>query len=137
MADLTQTAANVSTKSSNPDIAVVQVGEAITQGNPVYSDSSDSNKYKKAVTTDADTSAAEGIALTPADDDEWTIIQRNGNIDLGATLTIGETYYVSNTAGNIMPSADVSTGEFVTSLGVAVAADSLKLDINASGVARA
>jgi hypothetical protein len=69
--------------------------------------------------------------------DGYFIMATSGPIDLGATLTVGETYYVSDTAGAIMPSADVSSGEYVTALGVATAADTINLDINASGIARA
>lgn len=134
MADLTQTAANVGVNANNTRTQIVQAGEAITQGEPVYENNS---KYFQGDASTLAASQVGGIALTPAATDGYFIMATEGKVDLGATLTVGETYYVSDTAGAIMPSADLSTGEYVTSLGVASAADTLELSINASGIARA
>lgn len=134
MANLSQTAANVGVNATTARVQIVQAGEAITQGQPVYLTG---GKYYRADASALASSQATGVALTPAATDGYFIMATSGAIDLGATLTVGETYYVSDTAGAIMPAADVSTGEYVTSLGVASAADTLVLDINASGIARA
>lgn len=134
MADLSQTAANVGVNATTARTTIKQAGEAITQGQPVYLNS---GKYYKADASALASSQATGIALTPAAVDGYFIMATSGPIDLGATLTVGETYYVSDTAGGVMPSADVSSGEYVTALGVASAGDTLNLDINASGIARA
>lgn len=134
MANLTQTAANVGVNASNTRVQIVQAGEAITQGQPVYDNS---NKYYRGDASTLAASQVGGVALTPAATDGYFIMATEGKVDLGATLTVGETYYVSDTAGAIMPAADVSTGEYVTSLGVASATDTLELNINASGIARA
>ena len=128
MADLSQTAANVSlTDVTGNRVAAVTAGEAITQGMPVYLQS---NKYYKA---DASTQAAakcRGIALTPAAADElFVLASPDSTVDVGATLTIGETYVVSGTSGGIAPIADLTTGEFVTILGTATTAGKLPLNI--------
>ena len=136
MADLTQTAANVKVKS-NSNVTIVTVGEAVSAGMPGYKNTADSNKYYKAITTNATTALAAGIFMTSAATAGSAVFLTSGDCDLGATLVIGETYFVSNTTGKIMPSADVSTGEFVTSLGTATAADNFPLSIQASGIARA
>ncbi|MEM6260157.1 MAG: hypothetical protein AAGI37_17920 [Planctomycetota bacterium] len=134
MADLSQTAANVGVNDSNTRTQIVQAGEAITQGEPVYLNN---GKYFLGDASALASSQVTGIALTPAVTDGYFIMATSGKVDLGDTLTVGETYYVSDTPGNIMPAGDISTGEYVTSLGVASAADTLELNINASGIARA
>ena len=136
MANLTQTAANVglTANSASTTATVVQAGEAITQGMPVYLLSS---KYYKADASALGSAAATHLAVTPAATDEYFVaVPTGGTVDLGATLTVGTTYVVSATAGAIAPEADLLTGEFVTSLGVASAAGELVLDINATGVAK-
>ena len=59
-----------------------------------------------------------------------------GSIDLGATLTVGETYVVSTNVGAIAPIGDLTTGDYTKILGVATATDALKLGIYNSGVAK-
>jgi hypothetical protein len=44
---------------------------------------------------------------------------------------------VSATAGGIAPEADLGTGEYVSVLGIATAADNLKMGINNSETAHA
>lgn len=137
MADLSQTAANVATGNSTR-VSRVQAGEAITQGQPVYKSASDSKYYR--CDSDAEASAAAaGIALSPAgaDADYFVLAEGDGaNVDLGATLTVGETYCVSTNVGAIAPIADLTTGDYVTHLGVASATDNLVLNINATGTAK-
>ncbi len=138
MADLSITAANVGIQSTGATTSKVQAGESITQGNPVYLSTGDSKYYQ----CDADAGAANaqcaGVAMTPADADGYFIMATpsdNTTIDLGATLTIGTIYVLSGTKGAIAPSADLASGDYVTVLGVATAADKLVLKINVSGVA--
>ena len=52
---------------------------------------------------------------------EW---QNGGSITLGTTaaLTVGETYFTSDTAGLIRPAADIDSGDWITFLGVGVSA---------------
>lgn len=139
MADLTQTPANISI-GANVQVQIVTAGEAITQGMPIYQNELTS-KYYKADSDAESTAAANAIALTPAAADGDLFVRaytqgENGNIDLGATLTIGETYVVSTNTGKIAPIGDLTTGDYVTYLGVASAADNLLLNINATGVAK-
>ena len=136
MADLTQTAANVTVKATG-SVSIVAGGEAITQGMPVYLNSADGKHYKTDVTTSAVTAAAVGIALTPcdADADYFVIAKTGASVDLGATLTVGETYVIS-ASGAISPIGDLTTLDYVTILGVATAADKLVLDINATGTVK-
>lgn len=136
MADLIQTPANVSlTDSSDTQIRKVVYGESVTQGMPVYRKASD-DKYYKADKGYLANAEAVGIALTPGAIGEYGVIATRGEIDLGATLSLGETYVVS-TAGAISPVGDLTTNEHPTILGIAITTASLKLDISVSGVTKA
>lgn len=133
MADITVTAADVGLADTGVVTQTVQVAVAVTQGQVGYLDTTES-KYRLA---DADLSSAAasaaGIFLTPAAIDGYAVIAMSGPVDVGATLTVGETYVASGTAGGIAPIADLATGDYVTLLGIATAAGKLQLDISASG----
>jgi len=133
MADITVTAANVKA-TSNSSAVLVQFGEAVTQGEPVYLKAADS-KYWLCDNVAAASAAAVGIALTPNIADGYGFIQTTGSIDLGATLVVGTTYVVAGTAGGIAPEIDIGTTEFVSILGVASSAALLRMDISNTGIA--
>lgn len=112
---------------------LVMYGATVAVGQPVVLSGT------KYVLADANASAAlaagQGIAITPGVDNGYGIIATGGSILLvGATMTVGETYLVSDTAGGIMPNADRSTGDYVTRLGTASAATQLDLAIKATGI---
>lgn len=135
MADLTQTAANVAINTDSTDVSVVQAGESVTQGMPVYLKASDGKYYQCDADASEDTAEAKGIALTPASADGYFVMAGpDGGVNLGATLTVGETYVISATKGAIAPVGDLITGDYVTQLGIATTASNLKLNINISGV---
>jgi hypothetical protein len=135
MADLVITPANV-VAGANAVVKHGKAGAAVTAGQVIYRDPA----TKKLLLADADsvTAAARvpaGIALHAAALDQPLAFIEEGDINLGATLVVGATYYLSGTAGGIAPAADVSTGEFVTVLGVASAANNLKMKMIVSGAA--
>ena len=136
MADITQTAANVGMSGAGGSLKNRRGGEALTQGQPYYLSTSDGKAYR--CDSDAAASAvAAGIVLTPCATDGYFVGAENGSIvDLGATLTVGETFCVSTNVGAVAPIGDLTTGDFVTILGSASAADTLTLNIYVSGVAK-
>ena len=137
MADLSVTVTGVHPYSGGTVSSPVQAGEIITEGEPVYLKAADS-KYYACDADEAAKALAAGIAVSPAPAaDDYFVMQTAGDIDLGATLTVGEIYCVSNTAGGIMPCGDLSTGEYVTILGIAETASKLAIGITASGIAHA
>lgn len=77
----------------------------------------------------------EGIALNGASNGQPLGVQTGGSITLGATLVVGEIYVGSDTPGGIMPEADLSSGEYVAILGVAISTTVLKMGILNSNVA--
>ena len=134
MADLSRTAANVKPMSAGP-VTLGKSGEALAHADPCYFDSD--GKLKKC---QADGTAAEAncraIALTPASaaDQDVVYMLPGGDVDVGATLTVGTTYAVSQTAGGICPIADLTAGDYSTILGTAITANKLAFRPVVSGV---
>lgn len=135
MADLVITPANVLEGASARKQSKT-AGATIAQGESVYVDSVGQLKGAlKAV--DAESAAAVGIALNAAESGQPCTFQSGGEIDVGATLVVGETYVVGAAAGGIAPVADVISTEFSTILGIATASGVLKMGVLQSGVAHA
>lgn len=132
MADLTITAANCVPGNNNRQTVGV-AGETITAGMAVYK--ATSGKWMKA---DADGSSeartAAGIALTGSALNQPIVVQTDGEITLGATLTANVSYYLSGTAGGICPLADVGAGEYLQLIGIAKTTAILDLSFQATGV---
>jgi hypothetical protein len=140
MANLSQTAANVAIGSRETRTQIVQAGESITQGMPVYLSTVDNKYYQSDANGSATTAQCNGIALTPASSDGYFVLALPGTgakLNVGATLTVGQTYTVSATKGAICPIADLTTGDYPTILGVAATTALLSFDVFASGVAKA
>lgn len=135
MANLTQTAANVALVSSSGTVKWVQVGEAVTQGMPGYQSTSDSKYYQTDANASAATAIAAGIFMTAASTDGYALLVSTGTVNLGATLAVGTIYAVSATKGLICPVADLTTGDYPTTLGIATTTSGLPLNITVSGVA--
>ena len=135
MVDLVQTPANVALAAGGGSRRGI-AGATIVAGNSLYLNSSG-----QLVPAQHDVSAVEaacvGIALNGGATGQPIRYATAGNINVGATLTVGETYVVGAGDGAIAPVADVGTGQFPTILGVATAADTLKMGILQGGVARA
>lgn len=113
MADLSITAANV-LKSTDAQTEEGIAGATITAGQAVYKDSSDSDKLKLADADAVASAAGVGIALHGAAAGQPLRYQKGGIITPGATLTKGEHYFVSTTAGGLCPLADLASGDFPT-----------------------
>lgn len=119
--------------TANTTTRIVQYGATIAVGQPVVLSGT------KYVLADADASAAlaaaTAIAMTPGVDTGYGIVATGGSIILvGTTMTVGETYIASDTAGGIKPNTDRATGDFVTKLGTAASATQLDLGIQATGI---
>lgn len=121
MTDLSVTAANVLASSS----AVVERGTAgatITAGQTLYIDTSDSNKLKLADSDNASATVRNcaGIALNGASaGQEVKYVIEDPSFTPGGTLVVGTMYVLSDTAGGIMPAADLEIGDYPTLLFIA------------------
>lgn len=135
MADLTITAASV-VAGSGAITVTGTAGATITAGQVVYLDTADS-KYKLADNNSATELARTpvGIALHGAALDQPLTILTSGPVTIGATMTAGVAYYLSDTPGGICPVADLLTGEYPSIIGIATSTTVLNVKIHASGVA--
>lgn len=134
MADLTITAASV-LSGAHPKLKSGYAGEALAAGKVAYLDAT-TNTYKLADSNGAPAlREVAGIVMNGAAAGQPVVVQEGGDITIGATLTAGVAYYLSDTPGGICPAADVGTGEYVVLLGLAKSASVLGLDIQASGTA--
>jgi hypothetical protein len=136
MADLTVTEANVGLSNvAGAQTEVVQVAEAIAKGEVYYKDSSNSNKARLADADGTGTQAAVGIALTAAGaDGDYIVGIKSGSYEPGATLSTGQAYYLSATAGKIAPYADLTTGDTVVSLFRATSTSVATVAIDNTGI---
>lgn len=135
MVDLVITPASVVKGAGAKTIAGI-LGEAVTAGQSVYRDAS----TKKFLKADSDSATAGvravvGVALNGGALNQPVVVQYDGEIAIGAALTVGERYFASSTPGGIMPSADLSAGEYVSLIGIAVSVSNMKLAIVNSGAA--
>ena len=138
MADLTLTVAEV-LDTGAPDVQTGLAGVAITAGQPLYKDATDSDKLTLADANAAASAACVGLALHATLAGQPVKYQTAGPFTIGATaaMKVGEIYIVSDTAGGIKPRADLATGEFTTVLGITTSAAVLFLKITVGGVAKA
>jgi hypothetical protein len=138
MANLSQTPGSVALGTTKATVAVGKAGEAITQGMPIYKSSSDDKWYQCDANVSATVVAATAIALTAASADGYFVYQtgKDQYVNLGATLTVGETYVVSRTKGAICPIGDLISGDYPWVLGVAYSASLLKTIYAGAGVAK-
>lgn len=83
----------------------------------------------------AEARQAKGIALNGASLNQPIAVHKSGDITIGATLTPGTAYYLSDTAGGICPLADVGAGEYVCQIGLAKSASVLSVAIQFPNVA--
>lgn len=116
----------------------VKYGATIAAGVPVYLDSADSEHKPTDANLSAATASVKGITITPGIDAGYGLIATKGSIILvGTTMAVGTTYYCGPTAGEIIPEADLGTGDYVTRLGTAATTTQLDLDIRVTGVVHA
>jgi hypothetical protein len=133
--DLSITAANVKATAATSKVSRVPLGETITQGQAVYKKTTDNKYYKADCDAGSGADLAEGIAVTPGGNGEFGYVIFAGPLNIGATLTVGEIYVLSDVAGGVRPKADNGTGDKVTILGVATSSSSLFVNPFASGAA--
>ena len=135
MADLSITSASV-VASGDSSQRTKLANATITAGQVVYLDSAtdkvglaDSNSATAAIR------AVYGIALNGGAVNQPIVVHIGGSITIGATMTAGVAYYLSDTPGGICPVADLGAGEYPTVLGLATSTTVLAFDPQAAGVA--
>ena len=104
-----------------------------TAGKVGYLDGSE-NRWKLATATAAASAAARGIATGSFSTGQIGRFQTGETLNLGGGVTVGQVYAVSTTLGGIAPIADLTTGHYVTPLGVGATTNNLSLSIFRSGI---
>lgn len=106
-------------------------GEAFTQGKVLRLVNS---KYYVADKNTLAGAEASAIALTPctADGQRVTVLELNTEVFVGVAVTKGLAYYLGNT-GDIVPVADVVSGDYVTIVGVGGSNQNIHLAFFVSG----
>jgi len=130
--DLVPTVGEVLPTSGQPTMQR-NAGETVTAGQVVYLKAADDKFWLADANAEA-SADAKGIALHAALAGQPLKIQTDGPFTIGATaaMTVGEAYFLSETAGGICPRADV-TSAWVCYLGTATTAGVLKLAIDRAG----
>lgn len=136
MADISITAASV-LAGTGATRETGLAGAAIAIGEVVYKDSN--GKYQLA---DADGATALrspiGFALSGASAANQPIhVLKSGPLTVGAVLTAGTAYYLSDTPGKICPLADVTGGDYIVLIGLATSTSVLQVNIQIPNVATA
>lgn len=135
MAAITITAASV-VPQSNAVFTQETAGETLTAGMPVYIDTTTGKAMKTDANASAAAAVARGIATHGASNGQPLRVQIDGDINMGATLTVNGVYVAGATAaGDVAPIADLTTGWYGALLGIAISTSVLRLGIRNTGVA--
>lgn len=136
MADLSITAASVAAGSGAKKVNGI-AGAALTAGQVVYLDST-TDTYKLA-DTDSATAAARspaGIALHAAASGQPIAVHTSGPITIGATVVVGDAYWLSGTAGGLCLVADVAAGDYPCIIGICTSTSVLDVKIHEAGAVK-
>lgn len=128
MSDPVITASNV-VPQTGATIKTVTAGEAIVAGQTIYIKSTDGKAYKSD-NDDATARNCNGVACNsaPVAGQPVSYVEA-GPIALGAVLTAGTPYYISDTAGGMCVHGDLSTPQRVIFLGHAISTSVLNIGI--------
>lgn len=135
MADYTQTAVNVALISGPTSRGLCG---GVNSGEPLFVDHTDEAKLKAADVnaTNPRNAVIKGFCIESALDDELTTMALAGAIvDPGMTMTKGDIVVLSE-SGAMSPSDDLTTGDYVAIVGVAMDTDRLELILWSRGVKR-
>lgn len=118
--------------------AVKEMGlalETLVPGKVVYKDATtdkfglaDSNSATAGIRTPYGVCISGGLA------NQQVVVQRSGNLNMGAVVVVGESYFLSDTPGGLCPEADLGAGEYVSRIGVGINTTTIKIEISVSGV---
>lgn len=135
--DLSITVANV-LPGSGATIASGFAGGTITRGDTVRVGPDDTlvrRASNNGFATPLEDEVA-GIALNDASSGQPVDYQTDGQITIGGTMIVGETYFIDADPGHLIPLQDVvELDSLVSKVGMAISASILELDIYNSGAA--
>lgn len=131
--DLTITEANVKFGTAGPISQTTGIlGATIGRCVAVYLDSN--SRYQKANCGAQSTASVDGITFSNGvSGDKVSILTDGTRFVTGATMVVGETYVLSNTDGNIMKNDDLASGNYITTLILAISTTEAVVQINNTG----
>ena len=125
----------VATPDSQKNVVVRVAGGTIAKHDLVYIDTSDNNKVKVADNGAAATAVVYGMALHAASSGEYVLIATNGaRLTVGGGPTAKTRYVLGGTAGESELQSDLSGGEYITEVLLALSTTEIEIDINVTGL---
>ena len=136
MTDYSETAANV-VFSAQAQYRHGTGGAAMTVGQPVYFDGSKWQLADASAAASAGTQGNVGIVASAcaADGQPVKVCTYDPLWTPGFTTAIGTQIAISDTAGNLIPDSDLSSGEYVTIMGFPISTSQAILNPIVTGVA--
>lgn len=137
MAALTIVAANVALSTARSQVSSVLAGEAITQGQVLrkgWDAGESTGKYYKADRAVESDALTTGIALTPGSANDYVLMcSSNVRLVISADVVVG-TFYALGSTGLIIPVADLVSTNWVSLIGYGVAANTIQVLLENTGV---
>lgn len=131
MPTLTITPVNVAIIDQNSNQPSVQAGETIQQGDAYYLED---GKAFVADNVNRESAEVAGIAVTPANTDEYFLSLNSGRIKPGSTsMTVGTLYYLG-VEGDIIEEGDLAPSAYITPLYRAETASIAQIELTATGI---
>jgi hypothetical protein len=126
MADLSALTAAQVLQSSAAVIKSGTAGEAITQGQPVYIDTANSNVIKKCTNAAILSATCAGIAITTCAASGQKVYYASEDtsftLSTDAGVVVGDSLYIGSTAGLLTKTqADLTTGKCASFIGTVIA----------------
>jgi hypothetical protein len=136
VADLAIVSASVEAAARRPAVHRSIAGATILGGQPLYADSA-TGHLKPARANALATAAVVGISLHEAEDGQPVAYLTAGPLRINPVAVPGVVYLLSaSAAGGIAADQDLITGQYVTVLGVAIAADIIEVQVMVAGLQR-
>lgn len=130
MADLVVVAADVAAGTERPPrIKYGLLGETCTAGQVVYRSPTDGTLRLCDADSTQITARARGILANGGTAGQTAGYYIDGDVALGVTTAVGESYYSSDTPGGIRAVADLDSGDWITFLGVGIGNEQIRLSI--------
>lgn len=135
MADIAITAANVAILSDSTQVYAGQLGAAITAGQLCYLDNSD-NKYKLSDASAEATATVRAVCLLGGAADAYGVFAdfRQEYVTGGTMGTAGTQYVLSATAGAMCLLSDLTTGDYIVTVGYSTSSSQLKPQVATTGI---
>jgi hypothetical protein len=139
MADITITPANVlAPLTTKDDIAgeALAIGDVVCKKDTTVNGKAAKRFYGAQCDVLAD-SIVDGIVIggaLAAEQPIRVVRDRGVEISIGGTTVVGVEYVLSANKGKISPRADLVTGNFYRRIGIGIAGNKIRLDINNTGL---